>query len=90
MLDSAQNRLEGPEIEPQGPFDLGEVHLTKEEPDGLYSLVSKKFVIAVLLILTSSIFTGIGIMTIDQWLWFNGAIATGYGVLNVGQKKMLQ
>lgn len=73
---------------PQGDVYLGEVKI--DQPNDDSGLKSKKFIVTMLLLVVSSLFTGMGIMTIDQWLWFDGAIAAGYGILNVGQKKLLQ
>lgn len=88
-LDSVQNRLEGPEIEPQGPFDLGEVHLTQEEPDGLYKVGGRKFILAVLGIVIFGIFTAVGKMDVDTYMWLFGALTASYFGINFMQKKML-
>ena len=64
--------------------------VTKDTTNDDSGLKSKKFIVTMTLLIVASIFTGMGIMTIDQWLWFCGAIGAGYGILNVGQKKLLQ
>ena len=86
-LDSASDTVNRPKTAPES-FDLGKVYI--DQPNDDSGLKSKKFIVTMLLLVVSSLFTGMGIMTIDQWLWFNSALAAGYGILNVGQKKLLQ
>lgn len=73
---------------PQG-FDLGEVHLTQETPDGLGKWGGRKWLLCVLVEIIASLYTGMGIMSIDQWLMFTGAIVGAYGGINFLQKKVL-
>lgn len=87
MIDSASKPLNGTKSAPES-FYLGEVKIDQPNEDS--GLKSKKWIFSMFLSLVSSVFTGMGIMSIDQWLWFNGALAAGYGILNVGQKKLLQ
>lgn len=71
-------------------FDLGTEQVTiPEDKDGLDRFGGRKFIISIVLIIISSIFTGMLLMTIDQWLWFTGAIAGSYFGINFTQKKML-
>lgn len=86
-LDSASDPVNRPKSAPES-FYHGEVKI--DQPNDDSGLKSKKFIVTMLLLVVSSLFTGMGIMTIDQWLWFCSAIAAGYGILNVGQKKLLQ
>lgn len=74
--------------EPQGDVYLGEVKIDQPSDDS--GLKSKKWILAMFIESIASIFTVLGILTADQWLWLTGAIAAGYGILNVGQKKLLQ
>lgn len=61
----------------------------EEEKDGLGAFGGRKFIIGMTLILVSSIFTGIGIMTVDQWLMFTGVVGASYFGINFIQKKAL-
>lgn len=60
-----------------------------EEKDGLARFGGRKFIVGVLLIVVSSIFTGIGIMGIEQWLWFTGGVGVAYFGVNFVQKKII-
>ena len=73
---------------PRGEVYLGEVKL--DPPSDGSGLKSKKWILAMFIESIASIFTVLGILTADQWLWLTGAIAAGYGIFNVGQKKLLQ
>lgn len=85
QLDSAQNRLNGTKIEPQGPLDLGTVQVTTDE-DG--NLKSRKFIVSMTLILIASIFTALGQMDVDTWMFFTGSVAAAYLGVNLYQKRM--
>ncbi len=73
-------------IEPGGVLDLGMVQVTSNE-DG--NLKSRKFIVAMTLILISSIFTGMGMMSILEWMGFTGAVGAAYLGVNIYQKKTL-
>lgn len=76
--------------EPQGPFPLESVHLPiSEEKDSLDRFGGRKFIVGVLLITVASIFTWMGIMTVDQWLWFTSGVGVAYFGVNFIQKKAL-
>lgn len=85
QIDSAQNRPYSPEIEPQGQFDIGTVQVTTNE-DG--NLKSRKFVVSMTLILVSSLFTALGQMDVDTWMFFTGGVAAAYLGVNLYQKRM--
>jgi hypothetical protein len=71
---------------PQQPLDLGMVQVPVSE-DG--NLQSRKFVISMTLILISSLFTGLGMMDVDTWMMFTGAVGAAYLGVNIYQKKTL-
>lgn len=85
QIDSAQNRPYSPENEPQGPLDLGTVQVTTNE-DG--NLKSRKFIVSMTLILIASIFTALGQMDVDTWMFFTGGVAAAYLGVNLYQKRM--
>lgn len=91
MLDSAQNRLEGPQMS-QGDVYLGEGYIDvppvqNDHSDG--NLKSRKFILTMTLILISSLFTGMRMMDMDMWMFFVGGLAATYLGVNVYQKKMM-
>lgn len=85
QLDSAQNRVEGGKIEPRGQYDLGMVQVTNNE-DG--NLKSRKFIVSITLIIISSVFTAVGQMDVDTWMFFTGGVAAAYLGVNLYQKRM--
>ena len=88
-MDSAKPSVRS-NIELQEPLDLGTVEVpVQEEKDGLERFGGRKFIIGMTLILVASIFTGIGTMTIDQWLMFTGVVGASYFGINFIQKKTL-
>lgn len=88
-MDSVKSPVRS-NIEPQEPLYLGTEQVpVHEEKDGLERFGGRKFIIGMTLILVASIFTGIGIMTIDQWLMFTGVVGASYFGINFIQKKAL-
>lgn len=85
QIDSAQNRPYSPENEPGGQLDLGTVQVTTNE-DG--NLKSRKFIVSMTLILISSIFTALGQMDVDTWMFFTGGVAAAYLGVNLYQKRL--
>ena len=86
-MDSAQpGRFASSEIEPGGGFDLGMVQVPTQD-DG--NLKSRKFIVSMSLIIISSIFTGLGMMDIDTWMFFTGGVGAAYLGINIYQKKTL-
>lgn len=83
-MDSA---LPGRSVEsnsaPQDVLDLGLVQVTTQQNN---NLKSTKFIVGMTLILVSSLFTGIGIMSIDTWMMFTGAVGAAYLGVNIYQK----
>lgn len=73
-------------IELQQPLDLGTIQVTTNE-DG--NLKSRKFIVAMTLIIISSIFTGLAMMDVDTWMFFTGAVGAAYLGVNVYQKRAL-
>ncbi len=71
------------EIEPGREIDLELVQVPVSE-DG--NLKSRKFIITMTLVIISSVFTGIGLMSIDMWMYFNGALTASYIGVNLYQK----
>lgn len=71
--------------EPQGPLDLGMVQVTTDE-DG--NLKSRKFIVSMTLILIASVFTAIGQMDVETWMFFTGGVAAAYLGVNLYQKRM--
>lgn len=71
--------------EPQGPLDIGTVQVTTDE-DG--NLKSRKFIVSMTLILIASVFTAIGQMDVDTWMFFTGGVAAAYLGVNLYQKRM--
>lgn len=67
-------------------LDLGMVQVTTNEDS---NLKSRKFIVAMTLILISSIFTGLGMMDVDTWMFFTGAVGAAYLGVNIYQKKTL-
>lgn len=53
-----------------------------------WNLKSRKFIITMTLVIISSVFTGIGLMSIDMWMYFNGALTASYIGANLYQKTM--
>ena len=84
-MDSAKPSVRS-NIELQEPLELGTIQVTTNE-DG--NLKSRKFVISITLILISSIFTGLGMMDVDTWMFFTGAVGAAYLGVNVYQKRAL-
>lgn len=84
-LDSAQNSVEGGKNEPGGPYDLGMVQVVNNE-DG--NLKSRKFIVSMYLITIASIFTGLGMMDVDTWMFFTGGVAAAYLGVNLYQKRI--
>lgn len=70
----------------QDVLDLGLIQ-TPVSDDG--NLKSRKFIITMMLVIISSVFTGIGLMSIDMWMYFNGALTASYIGANLYQKKTL-
>lgn len=58
----------------------------KEVEDKKYS---QKFIVGMTLILVASIFTGMGLMTVAEWMLFTGTVGAAYFGVNLAQKKML-
>lgn len=50
------------------------------------NLKSRKFIISMYLITVSSIFTGFGMMDVDTWMMFTGAVGAAYLGVNIYQK----
>jgi len=73
-------------FEPTGPIDLGTVQVTNSEDS---NLKSRKFIVSMSLIIISSIFTGLGMMDVDTWMFFTGAVGAAYLGVNIYQKKTL-
>lgn len=73
-------------IEPGASQHIEMVQVPVSE-DG--NLKSRKFIITMTLVIISSIFTGIGLMSIDMWMYFNGALTASYIGANLYQKKTL-
>lgn len=73
-------------IELQEPLELGTIQVTTNEDS---NLKSRKFIVAITLILISSIFTGLGMMDVDTWMFFTGAVGAAYLGVNIYQKKTL-
>lgn len=71
--------------EPQGQYDLGMVQVPINE-DG--NLKSRKFVVSMTLILIASVFTALGQMDVDTWMFFTGGVAAAYLGVNLYQKRM--
>ena len=69
----------------QGPLDLGTVQVTTDE-DG--NLKSRKFIVSMTLILIASVFTALGQMDVDTWMFFTGSVAAAYLGVNLYQKRM--
>lgn len=69
----------------QGPLDLGTVQVTTDE-DG--NLKSRKFIVSMTLILIASVFTAIGQMDVETWMFFTGGVAAAYLGVNLYQKRM--
>lgn len=76
---------------PQGDVYLGEVRLDQpqEEKDGLWRFGGRKFIVGMTLILIASLFTGMSMMTVEQWLWFTSGVGVTYFGVNFIQKKMI-
>lgn len=86
-MDSAQpGRSISSEIDPGRDFDLGMLQVPVSD-DG--NLKSRKFIVAMALILISSIFTGLGMMDVNTWMFFTGAVGAAYLGVNIYQKKTL-
>jgi hypothetical protein len=68
---------------PQDVLDLGTIQVTTNE-DG--NLKSRKFIISMYLITVSSTFTGLGMMDVDTWMMFTGAVGAAYLGVNIYQK----
>lgn len=60
-----------------------------EEKDGLERFGGRKFIVGMTLIVVASIFTGMGMMTIIEWMGFTGVVGASYFGVNFAQKKML-
>lgn len=73
-------------IEPGEVLDLGMVQVTNSEDS---NLKSRKFIVSMSLIIISSIFTGLGMMDVDTWMFFTGAVGAAYLGVNIYQKKTL-
>jgi len=50
------------------------------------NLASRKFILAVVLVLSATILVVADKISADQWLYYTVAIATGYGIFNVASK----
>ena len=61
-----------------------------EEADPLEKVGGRKFLLTVLLVVTSSVFCVVDIMTVEQWLGFNGVLCSGYLGFNVWQKYLVK
>jgi hypothetical protein len=73
-----------------GPIDLGTVNIPfNEEKDGLERFGGRKWLMGMFIILIASIFTGMLLMSIEQWLMVAGAVGGSYYGVNFMQKKML-
>lgn len=53
------------------------------------NLKSRKFIVSMALIIISSIFTGLGMMDVDTWMFFTGVVGAAYLGVNIYQKKTL-
>ena len=71
------------EIEPGREIDLELVQVPVSE-DG--NIKSRKFIVAMTLILISSVYTGLGMMDVDTWMVFTGAVGAAYLGVNIYQK----
>ena len=71
------------EIEPGREIDLELVQVPVSE-DG--KIKSRKFIVAMTLILISSVYTGLGMMDVDTWMMFTGAVGAAYLGVNIYQK----
>lgn len=65
-------------------FDLGMVQVNNE--DG--NLKSRKFIVSMTLIIISSVFTAVGQMDVDTWMFFTGGVAAAYLGVNLYKKRM--
>lgn len=81
-MDSAKHPYAS-EIEPGREIDLELVQVPVSE-DG--NLKSRKFIISMYLITVSSAFTGFGMMDVDTWMMFTGAVGAAYLGVNIYQK----
>mgnify|MGYP003420090320 FL=1 len=81
-MDSAKHPYAS-EIEPGREIDLELVQVPVSE-DG--KIKSRKFIVAMTLILISSVYTGLGMMDVDTWMMFTGAVGAAYLGVNIYQK----
>lgn len=63
--------------------------LETEEQDPLNEVGGRKFLLTVLGIIIFGIFTALGQMEVETYMYLFLGLAGGYGVVNVTQKKML-
>ena len=84
-MDSAKRHYAS-EIEPGHDIDLGTVQVPISDDN---NLKSRKFIVSMYLITVASIFTGLGMMDVDTWMFFTGTVAAAYLGVNIYQKKTL-
>lgn len=89
QLDSAQNRLNRPEIE-SGDVYLGEVKIDQPyEKDPLDRFGGRKFILTILGITIFGVFTALGRMEMETYMYIFGGLTAGYFGINFAQKKLL-
>lgn len=71
---------------PRDVLDLGTVQVPISDDGGL---MSRKFILTVIGIVIFGIFTALGKMDVDSYMYFYAAITAGYFGINFMQKKAL-
>lgn len=74
---------------PGSVLDLGSVQVHQEPISEDNNLKSRKFIVSMYLITVSSLFTALGMMDVDTWMYFTGVVGGTYLGVNIYQKKAL-
>lgn len=78
------------ELESAQALEASEVEtVPQEEKDPLNEVGGRKFLLTVLGIVIFGIFTALGQMDVETYMYLFGALTAGYFGINVAQKKML-
>lgn len=77
------------ELESAQPLEAFEVEQPSTKPMQEEKHISQKFIVGMTLIVVASIFTGMGLMSVLEWMGFTGVVGGAYFGVNLYQKKML-